>query len=81
MRNHPPWGHQQHLRLCDVLGREAYHYFEGAEWGEVSQRISIRWETIRRLDEPSWAMVRRRVQRSFELEKAETLLIGDAASR
>lgn len=76
-RIHPPEGllseHDAHL--CDIFGREARLHFSDASWSEVSQRISLQWEALRRCDEPSWAKARALVQQAFE--RAGTELRGE----
>ncbi len=72
----PLSGHVAHL--CDIFGRQARLRFCDASWTEACQRISLYWETLRRVDEPSWAVVRPLVQRAFE--RAGEELRNDDAS-
>lgn len=53
-------------RLCDIFGREARLCYPNRRWSDVSQRLSLHWEAMRRPDEPSWAHVQPLVQHAFE---------------
>lgn len=66
------------VHLCDMFGRQARLHFCDSSWAEACQRISLHWETLRRFDEPSWAVVRSLVQRAFE-RAGEELRNDDAA--
>jgi hypothetical protein len=62
---------ERHIQLCDVFGRQARLHLNDVSWPEACQRISLQWETLRRFDEPPWAVVRPLVQRAFERADAE----------
>lgn len=62
---------ERHIQLCDAFGRQARLHSNNVSWPEACQRISLQWETLRRFDEPPWAVVRPLVQRAFERADAE----------